>query len=106
MCHHSGFLSGLKLPEGREPKPAGPLHLWVLQEELLAELVREADLFTRRDSGLQMMLSYPGSKEVSFALLPGHPGRMLVCHHWFSPCAFSMLCFLSSSSHSLADQRN
>lgn len=49
------FSFRMKLPEGWKPKPAWPLHLQVLQEELVAELVREADLFTRRDSGLQMI---------------------------------------------------
>ncbi|RLW06891.1 hypothetical protein DV515_00004046, partial [Chloebia gouldiae] len=53
-------------------------NLVLAPEELVAELVGEADLFARRDSGLQMMLPCPGSKEVSFALLPEHPGRLLV----------------------------
>lgn len=57
----------------------------------MAEPVKEADLSTRRDGGLQMVLLGPHSSAATPVVLLEHPGRMSVCQHWFSPRA---MCFV------------
>jgi len=71
----------------------------------MAEQVEEADLSTRRDGGLQMESPGPHSSAVTSVVLLEHPGRVSVCHHWFSSHGTCFgFCILSSSSYSLMDR--